>query len=160
MADLQHDTFQNTGVAFFHGIPDINLDSVNPVKRNINGNMSNMERSKLKKDFMFCCGELSIYIWLICLWTITHQVASSLRPQLKGRCQDQSKIKSRKSIVIKPPFLGVPESEVKGQHELAEGWSDMSWQGTDQGWNHIVGGETKHEQMWCCREEITDCYWC
>lgn len=62
MADLQHDTFQNTGVAFFHGIPDINLDSVNPVKRNINGNMSNMERSKLKKDFMFCCGELNIYI--------------------------------------------------------------------------------------------------
>lgn len=42
-------------------------------------------------------------------------------------------MKSRKSIVIKPPFLGVPESEVKGQHELAEGWSDMSWQGTDQG---------------------------
>lgn len=54
-------------------------------------------------------------------------------PTFKGRCQDQSKIKSRKSIVIKPPFLGVPESEVKGQHELAEGWSDMSWQGTDQG---------------------------
>lgn len=52
----------NTGVAFFHGITEINLDSVNPVKGNINRNRRNTERSELKKDLMFCCGELSIYV--------------------------------------------------------------------------------------------------
>lgn len=28
------DTLYNTGVAFFHGITEINLDSVNPIKGN------------------------------------------------------------------------------------------------------------------------------
>lgn len=51
-----------TGVVFFHGITEINLDSVNPIKGNINGNRRNTERSNLKKDLMFSCGELSIYI--------------------------------------------------------------------------------------------------
>lgn len=57
-----HMTLYNTGVAFFHGVTEIDLDSVNPIKGNINGNRRNMDRSKLKKNFMFYCGELSIYI--------------------------------------------------------------------------------------------------
>lgn len=101
----------------------------------------------LKKDFTFCCGELSICIWWISVWTITHQVESFWRSWLKGRCQDQLKLKSSKLIVIKAPFLGVPEvvwSEKDSVGRLRGG--QTSWQGTDQGWSHTVGGETKHEQ--------------
>lgn len=145
MAESWHETLHKTGVAFFHGITDINLDSVNPVKGNLNGNISNMERSKLKKDFLFYCGELSTYIWLISIWTITHRVATSLRSQLKGRCQDQSKIKSRKSIVIKPPFLGVPEAV----------WSERTpW----AGWRvvrHVLEGDRSRVEPHCGRRNET-----
>lgn len=119
---------------------------------------------------MFCCGELSTYIWWISIWIITLRVASSLRSKFKGRCQDQSKIKSRKLIVIKPPFLGVPDAV----------WSEgTAW----AGWGmvrRVLAGERsevkprcgRRNQKWAelfwvefspgaCMEEVivTDCKW-
>lgn len=137
----------NTGVVFSHGITEINLGLVNPIKGNINGNRRNMERSELKKDFTFCCGELSIYVWWISVWTITHRVESSWRSRLKGRCQDQLKLKSSKLIVIKAPFLGVPEA-VWSERTAWAGWGVVRrvLAGDRSGWSHIVGGETKREQ--------------